>query len=103
MGEKITKDQINGSDLYFLKKIHIILILIGFIVFNTLTLSGLYYTLKSDVTQNSEAITELKKSDAIQDERLDNKHDAILELRLNLKNYMQANGFNYIEAEGLEW
>lgn len=105
MGEKITKADINGSDLYFLKKLHLILVLLGLIALNAFSLSGLYYSLKSDIETNTKAITHtvedlirVETINRIQTERLDRKHDAILELRVNLKNYMTANGFEYIEA-----
>ena len=43
MTTKITKDQINGSPLYLLKKIHLILGIAGFVLLQLGILYGAYY------------------------------------------------------------
>ena len=62
MLDKITKDEINGSDLYFLKKLHLVLILVGFLIFNTFSFAGLYYSLKEDIKQNTTDVIQNNKS-----------------------------------------
>lgn len=51
---KISKDEINGSPLYFFKKVHIIGTVIVFIITQIIAVVGAYYVMKTDISANTE-------------------------------------------------
>jgi hypothetical protein len=103
MAEKVSKDQFNGSDLYFLKKLHLILLLIGAIIVNTATVAGTYFSLKAEVHANTTGVKELKVKTELLRQRLDKKHDDIIELKINFKNFLETQGIKYIENTGSQY
>lgn len=104
IGRKTIKEEINGSDLYFLKKLHVMLLIAGFLVVNTVALAGLYFTLESDVAHNKATLEESYELLQEHEERLDLKHDKILlleqstrRIEANLEAYMEKQGFVYVK------
>ncbi len=83
---------------------HVILLIIGFIVINTISVASLYFSLRTDISTNSNHIIENVKDIVVHEARLDIKHDKIIKLdqasqriEANLEAYMKANGFVYIK------
>ena len=54
--KKTTKEEINGSTLYFFKKFHVAIAVIVLVVTQIGSLYGAYYTLKEDIAMNTSGI-----------------------------------------------
>ena len=106
---KTTKEEINGSTLYFFKKVQVIWGLFFQLVTVIAIVLSTYYILRGDVGANKEALrlnTETLKTHTA---RLDKKHDEIMMLQFviesqqkaldrleqNLEKYMQYQGYKY--------
>ena len=109
---KTTKEEINGSTLYFFKKVQVIWGLFFQLVTVIAIVLSTYYILRRDVEANKEALrlnTETLKTHTA---RLDKKHDEIMMLQFaiesqqkaldrldrlekNLEKYMQYQGYKY--------
>ena len=106
---KTTKEEINGSTLYFFKKVQVIWGLFFQLVTVIVIVLSTYYILRGDVDANKEALrlnTETLKTHTA---RLDKKHDEIMMLQFaiesqqkaldrlekNLEKYMQYQGYKY--------
>ena len=106
---RTTKEEINGSPLYFFKKAQVVWAIISQMVTIIVIVLGAYYSLRADVTHNTESI--IKNTVAVENNtsRLDKKHDEILELKFrsevqtqtllrlerNFEDYMKSQGFRY--------
>jgi len=53
---RTTKEEINGSALYFLKKAHLIIGIVVVIITQIAAMFGAYYSVKADIRSNTEAI-----------------------------------------------